>query len=304
LGAGGSTEEPSLETGRIDLLPPGALNPDCGSIAQATKAMPADVNVGSSPAANLTAETASDLEFGYEHRFGSDATLALRAYDMNVKNRIVTGDFPAGAQLPTPALAPLLARIGEFCGRSPDPAAITFTLGRAFNVATARVRGVELEGRVRISSHVAFDYGYDVQSSTLDDLPASAQATDPTLVNGVQVFGVPLHKANLGIDALTRGGLELRLDGHAVGPNNPQQLPGYAYADASLAQALSQHVTLSLSISNLFGSHAQRYGLVGAGLPYATNSFNSALGTPFAQPFNERYGLPPTCVTLSASLRL
>ncbi len=304
LGAGRSTEEPSLQTERVNLLPVGALNPDCGAIAQATTASPAAVNVGSGPASNLAAETGSDLELGYDHRFGNDATLDLTVYDMNVTDRIVTGDFPAGPELPPSAIPPLLARISQFCGLSPSPSALTFTLSQSFNAATARLRGIELEGRVRVAPHVAVDYGFDLQSNVLNDLPASVLVTNPTLVNGLQVFGVPLHKETLGIDATTRGGLEVRVDGYAVGPNNPQQLPGYAYADASLAQAVSKHVTLLLAISNVFGSHAQSYGLVGSGLPYATNPYNAALGTPFLQPFNERYGLQPTSVTMSATLHL
>lgn len=304
LGAGRASEEPSLESARVNLVPAGALNPDCGAIAQATAATPADVNVGSGPAANLAAETASDLEFGYDHRFGNDSTFGLTAYDTNVRNRIVTGNFVAGTQLAAAARAPLLARIGEFCGRTPDPATIAFTLSRAFNVATARVRGVELAGRVRFAPHVAVDYGVDVQAIALDDLPASALQTDATLVNGAQAFGVPLHKANLAIDATMRGGLECRLEGHAVGPNNPQQLPGYAYADASLTQAVSKHASVLLAVSNVFGSHVQTYGLVGAGLPYATNAYYAALAAPDVQPFNERYGLPPASVTLTATLHL
>jgi hypothetical protein len=63
-------------------------------------------------------------------------------------------------------------------------------------------------------------------------------------------------------------------------------------------------VLLSLEASNVFGSHAQSYGMVGYGLPYATNSYNAALGTPFLQPYNERYGLAPTSLTMSATLHL
>ena len=260
--------------------------------------------MGSGPAANLAPETGSDLELAFEHRFGSDTTLGVTLYDMNVTNRIVTGEFAAGTQLSPSAIPPLLARINDFCGLSPSPDAITFGLNRSFNVASARLRGLELAGRVRISAHVAIDYAYNVQSIVLNDLPASVLMTDPTLVNGLQVFQVPLHKATLGVEFVTRPGLKFRLDGHAVGPNNPQQLPGYAYADASIAQTVSRHVALKLAISNVFNSHAQSYGLVGFGVPYATNEYNAAIGTPFLQAFNERYGLEPTSLTLSATLHL
>jgi hypothetical protein len=43
---------------------------------------------------------------------------------------------------------------------------------------------------------------------------------------------------------------------------------------------------------------------VGYGLPYATNQYNASLSTPFLQPFNERYGLEPTSLTVSATLHL
>jgi hypothetical protein len=63
-------------------------------------------------------------------------------------------------------------------------------------------------------------------------------------------------------------------------------------------------VNLLISASNVFNSHVQTYGLVGLGLPYATNPYNAALGTPFLEPFNERYGLAPIAlnVRLTATL--
>jgi outer membrane receptor protein involved in Fe transport len=304
LSAGQAAEEPALQIARVNVLPVGALNPDCGAIARATSAAPAAVNVGSGPATNLSAETGSDLELGYDHRFGSYGNLGLTIYDTNVNNLIVTGEFPANGQLAPSVVAPLLARIDQFCGLSPAPGEITLTLGRSFNAATARLRGLELAGLVHVSAHLALEYGFDVQSIVLDDLPAFVLENSPTLVNGLQMFEVPLHKATLGIDATTRGGLEIRLEGHAVGPNNPQQLPGYAYADASLAQELSKRVTLMAAISNVFDGHAQSYGLVGLGLPYATNAHDATLRTPFLQPFNERYGLEPTGVQMSATIQL
>jgi outer membrane cobalamin receptor len=304
IGAGRSSEEPSLQIARTNLVPVGALNPDCGAIARATAAGPADVNVGSAPASNLSAEAGTDVEFGYARHFGSDSGLDVTFYDANVKNRIVTGDFSAGSALGASSVVPFLARISQFCGITPAPGAVDFTLSRSFNAATARLRGLELSGRARISPHVAFAYGYDVQSSVLDDLPARVLATSPTLVNGVQEFDVPLHKASLGIEAHVRDGLDVRLDGHFVGVGNPQQLPGYAYADASIDGSISKRAALHVAIDNVFGSHVSPYGLVGMGVPYATSAQNQALSAPYVQPFNERYGLAPTTVTVTASAHL
>ncbi len=302
LTGGEASDEPGLQSDRVNLLPVGALNPNCGAIERADASAPAPIDVGSGPSAHLSAESGSDLEAGYDHRFAGNSTVGVTVYDANIANRLVTGEFAAGTQLPAAAVPALFARIGQFCGLAPSPQAITFTLNRAFNAATARLRGLEVAGRARASAHVAVDYAYDVQSIVLNDLPDMVLKTDPTLVNGIQVFGVPLHKATLGLEVETRGGLSVDLDGHAVGPNNPQQLPGYAYADVSLAQTLPKQTSIAVSIANLFNSHAQTYGLVGYGLPYATNSFSGASSNPFLQQFNERYGLAPRALSVSATL--
>ena len=302
--AGTSIDAPSLQTDRVNLLPVGALNPDCGAIAHATTGSPATVAVGSGPAANLSSETASDLELSYERRFGAGAGMGITIYDTNVAHRIVTGEFPAGSQLPDAAVAPLFARIDGFCGLAPAPGAISFALDRAFNAASARLRGIEVNGHARVTKRVAIDYSYDVASVVLNALPDSVLATDPTLVDGLQVFGVPLHKANVGFEFAPASGIRIRLDGHAVGPGNLQQLPGYAYVDGSMSAAVARHLTVSLAASNLFGSHAQTYGLVGSGLPYATNAANASLAAPSVQPFNERYGLAPAALTVDATLHL
>ncbi len=304
LSAGGGSDEPSLQTDRVDLLPVGALNPDCGAIAAGSASAPATVNVGTGPAPHLAPEQGTDLEFGYDHRFGSDATVSATLYDENVTNLIVSGEFPAGSQLPSAALAPLFARIAGFCGLTPAPGAVVFGLTRSFNAASARLRGLEVAGRVRASSRFAVRYGYDIQSIVLEGLPAIVLRSDPTLVNDFQAFEVPLHKATLGIEYAMAPGATLGLDAHAIGPNNPQQLPGFAYADASLEASVTRHVVLHVAVSNVFDSHAQTYGLVGEGLPYATNSYNAALATPFLQPDNERYGLAPASLTIDATLKL
>jgi outer membrane receptor for ferrienterochelin and colicin len=304
VSVGRSTQEPSLQTGRVDLLPTGALNPDCGALAHATKAGRANVTIGSGPATNLVAESSLDSELEYARTFGRDTFTRITLYDTALRNRIVTADLPAGTQLPQASLAPILARIDRFCGFSPLPGAIDFTLSRAFNAATARARGIELSGRARLATRLALDYAYDVQSIVVNDLPNAVLATDPTLVNGAQAFEIPLHKATLGIEYTTRGGLDVRLDGHAVSANNPQQLTAFAYADASLSQIVSARLSLNVAIANVFDSHAQTYGLVGLGVPYTTNTYGATLAAPFVQPFNERYGLQPAAITLSAALHL
>jgi hypothetical protein len=76
------------------------------------------------------------------------------------------------------------------------------------------------------------------------------------------------------------------------------------YADASATHAFTPRASLAFTVSNVFDSHAQTYGLVGYGVPYATNAYNASLSTPFLQPFNERYGLAPRSVGLSATLHV
>jgi hypothetical protein len=299
-----STDEPGLGSARLNLLPAGAINPDCGAIDRANSADPVAVNVGSGPGVHLVPETGSDLELGYDRQLGVGGSVNITAYDTNVRNRIVSGDFAAGSALPASATAPLLSRIDQFCGISPKASDLIFTLARSFNAATARLRGIELGGRIALARRASLHYAYDVQSIVLNDLPASVLKTDATLVNGLQVFEVPLQKATFGVDVMLIPELSLQVDAHAVGPNNPQQLPGYAYADASLSGHLSKRLELLVSASNVLNSHVQRYGLIGLGVPYATNIDNAALGTPFLEPFNERYGLAPAAFGLRLTATL
>jgi outer membrane receptor for ferrienterochelin and colicin len=300
---GRSSEDPAVTPDRVDLVPAGALNPNCGDIARATPASPANVDVGTGPSNTLSPETGTTAEIGYVHRFDRETQVGVTLYDSNVENRIVTGAFAAGAQLPSSAISPLLSRIADFCGSAPVPGAVTFTLNRQFNAASARLQGIELGGRTHVARHVTLAYAYDVQSVVLDDLPLAVLKTDPTLVDGLQAFEVPLHKANLEID-VSGAKWSGSLDAHFVGVNNPQQLPGYIYEDATLTQAFSPRASLTLTVSNAFDSHAQTYGLVGYGVPYATNAFNASLSSPFLQPFNERYGLQPRSVGVSATLHV
>jgi outer membrane receptor protein involved in Fe transport len=302
--SGKSVSEPSLQLDQVRLTPIGALNPDCGALKNATPDHPAQVNVGAGPASNLRPEKATDLEVSYEHRIADDGTVGITMYDMNLTNRIVTGNLAAGGLLPEGAVAGVLNRIGQFCGVTPNPGTLQYTLTQAFNAATAQARGIEISGRVRADKHVFFDYSYDIQSLIINDLPNSVLTTDPTLVNGIQAFQVPLHKANLGIDFSSGSGFEGRLDGHFVSINNPQQLPGYVYADVSITQRVSKRLTLNLGVSNVFNSHSNTYNMVGLGVPYPVNGENANLSDPFVQPFNTRYSLPPTSVMFNAELRL
>jgi hypothetical protein len=300
---GRSSEDPAVTPERVDLVPAGALNPNCGDIARASPSSPADVDVGTGPSNGLSPETGTTAEIGYTHRFDRDTQVAVALYDSNVEDRIVTGTFAAGTQLPGSATSPLLSRIAEFCGSTPLPGAVSFTLNRQFNAATARLEGIELGGRTRVARGVTLDYAYDVQSVVLNDLPISVLKTDPTLVDGSQAFEVPLHKASLGVDA-SGARWSGTINAHFVGVNNPQQLPGYVYADGSMTEAFTPRASLTLTVSNLFDSHAQTYGLVGYGVPYATSAYNASLSTPFLQPFNERYGLAPRSVGVSATLHI
>jgi len=308
LTSGRSVSEPGLELNQVTLTPLGALNPDCGAIeeAQSPARAPAQVNVGSGPASNVSPEKATDIELSYGHRFTGDSAFDVTLYDTNLIDRIVSANLPAGNLISTSAMDGVYSRIQQFCGLSPSPTSLQYTLSLPFNAATAQAHGVEFSGRARATQHLYFDYSYDIQSLVINGVPNAVLTTDPTLVNGIQAFQVPLHKASLGIDVSTASGFEGRLDGHFVSVNNPQQLPGYAYADASLTQHVSRRLTLDVGISNVFDSHANVYNDIGFGVPYSVSPANAALGlgSPFSQPFNTLYGLPPPSVMFNAELRV
>jgi hypothetical protein len=114
------------------------------------------------------------------------------------------------------------------------------------------------------------------------------------LLDGGQIYGIPLRQGNTGIAYQDNHGFGARLDATYIGGNNSWNRNPFWFANASVTKT-SGPVTLNFGIYNLFNSAAQRYGYIGYGVYIPQNFWGFAQNggaTSGLEQSNEEYGLP------------
>jgi len=264
-----------------------------------------DVTSAGNP--NLQSETANDLEVGYGHRFNADSNVQLNAYVTSVGNQLFSASEPllqygiGNVTFAPGALQTYLTRLQSQCpGQNITAANLAqfLSVSTTFNAAHALVRGVELSGRQRFARIAYIDYGYFVESSTQTGIADAIIASNPTVVNGAQQAGIPLHQATLSLD-VAPGPWEFRLDNFYVGSNNGFNRPAYWHANAFLTRRFGRGTLLSLGGTNIFSNAVQTYGYIGFGTAPITNSVSGISPAP-----TEEFGLAPAQVTLTLQQKI
>jgi outer membrane receptor for ferrienterochelin and colicin len=272
--------------------------------------------VGSVSNDNVGPERASDIELSYGHRFTGDTTAQIVVYNVNETGKIFAGNVPAAGLASTIVgaggpnyLDQLAGVLGAACpGEGITPANVLnyAAVDTTFNTATAKARGIELSGRIRAMPSLYFDYSYDVQSTVINGIPDSILSISPTLINGAQVQGLPLHKASLAVDYTNRHGFEARIDATYVGSNNAYNREAFTFLNGKLSQALSKNTIVNLGVYNITNSISDNYGRLGLGVYVPINHFfadvypNSLTEGPLA----EQFGLQPTSFAVSITQRV
>jgi outer membrane receptor protein involved in Fe transport len=290
---------------------PSSLNPSC--------TLPNAVASSGNP--DVKPESATDYEAAYGHRFWSDTALNLTGYVSSEQNRLFSGIEPieqyGPAALTNPIIASELAayaqKIGGVCGLPLNATTVLPYLGisTTYNAASALYRGLELSGRLRATPRFYADFVYDIQRSVLSGLPASILVNNPTLINGAQIYAIPVHKASLTFDYSDLQGLEAQVEGYYIGNNNDLNRPAYTFFNAFVSQSLLPHVKATISAENLFNQNAQFYGYFGHQqyVPVngyqtpTTNAIQEAVVYGNATAF-EQFGLPPRLLEFSLSLQI
>ncbi len=262
---------------------PNNINPLCG----------AQLNgIGSVSNPTLSPETATDAEVSYGRRIGLLDTLEVDVYNTTEFNALFSGNLPLSAlgstQVPPSLIAAYLRRIQNFCHNNPTVADLA--VSTTYNAASARYRGIQLSGNFGLLPHFTANADYDVQSSTYLGVPDAILASNVTIINGSQIYGIPLHKANLGFDYNTPSGLDVEIDGHYIGDGNSYNRPHFIFTNASISQQANR-ITTTLGINNIFNTAAQRYGYFGLGVFQPENKFGADQNA-FDQS-SEEFGIPP-----------
>jgi outer membrane receptor protein involved in Fe transport len=313
LTAGQADGDPAVTTVAANALSgvtnPSSLNPTCNP------AVPNVVASGGNP--DLLPERSSDLEAAFGHRFWSDTSVNVVAYVSSVKDQIFSGAFPITPfALANPAIAGSLAgfaaKINAACNTTFTAADISQRLGLSgyFNSASALFRGVEASGRIRVAPWIRFDYSYDIQSSQQFGEPVNVLINNPFILDGGQIYAIPLHKFNVGADYTGVRGYEAQLQLYYIGNNNTLNRPAYTYYNAFLSKSIGRALSLTFSAYNVFNQSSQSYGYFGEQLAAPTNPYytgdSSAIGqivgigpgTP-----EELFGLQPRLLSIQVNAR-
>ena len=264
-----------------------------------------DVTSAGNP--DLKAEGANDYEFGYGHRFKQDSNVQLNAYVTTVTDQLFSASEPLlqyglnNVIFAKGAVAAYLARLQTQCSGSGITAANVdqfLSVSTTYNASHALVRGIELSGRQRFARIAYVDYGYYIESSTKTGIIDPILASNPTVVNGAQLAGIPLHQATLSLD-VAPGPWEFRLDNYYVGENNTFNRPAYWHSNVFLTRDLGHGTLVTLGGTNIFNNAVQTYGYLGFGTAPITNTVSNSNPAP-----SEEFGLPPAQLTLTLQQRI
>ncbi|MBV8490032.1 MAG: TonB-dependent receptor [Candidatus Eremiobacteraeota bacterium] len=267
----------------LSLGAPSSLNPVCG---------PGNLNtVASVENPNLAPEHANDVELAYGHRFTPQTTIQADLYSSWENDAIYDINVPVTSvplfKIPPSFLSGYLARIAQVCGGTPTIADLGYTI--PLNAASARYQGINLTGTVGLTRHLDFNAGYVIQTGAYYGIPASVLMSNPTLINGSQIAGVPMRQGTAGLSLNESSGFAARIDANYMGGNNTFHRNPFWFSNASVSQTTGD-VTINLGVYNLFNSIAQQYGFIGYGTYTPENQFGSDSNA--FQQGSEQFGLP------------
>jgi Carboxypeptidase regulatory-like domain/TonB-dependent Receptor Plug Domain len=301
-----SEPDPSLVTGGITFSPPVASNPSfnpantCGTSGL--------VSLGGGSSSLVKPESGNDLEVALAHRFASQATLEIDGYDTTELNPIISGVFPLSV-VPAGEL-PSAAYFNSYAGVLNTTCGVTtynansFGVSIPFNAGKAVYKGLNLQTKIPIVRGLEIDGNYAMQSAQYQDLQDGILALNGGLINGAQMYGVPVSSANAGIGYSSRfGAWTARIDEHFVSQNNGYNRPAYWYATANASKTVGP-ITINLGVFNLFNQNSGQFGLIGLGTQGYYNQFNAPS---YANPYNnnnEEYSMPVRQIWMTTTVRI
>jgi outer membrane receptor for ferrienterochelin and colicin len=244
----------------------------------------------------LQPETAGDLELAVGHRFNPTTTIQADVYQSLESQALLNGNvsivgFP-GITVPEDYITKALDRLSSCPGLHPTEQNLAFST--TYNAASARYRGIVLSTNVGLMRGVSFNASFDVQSAAYLGIPTDILISNTGLLDGGQIYGIPLRQGTAGLAYQNPSGFAARIDSTYIGGNNSWNRNPFWFANASVSYA-TRNTSIGLGIYNLFNSVAQQYGLIGSGVFVPQNYFGSAAQagpTNGLQQSSEQYGLP------------
>ncbi|HEY2554860.1 MAG TPA: hypothetical protein VGI15_06400, partial [Candidatus Cybelea sp.] len=239
---------------------------------------------------------AGDLELAVGHRFTATTNVQADVYQSLESEALLNGNVPIvgfpGITVPSNYIDKALARLNSCPGLNPTVHNLAFTT--TFNAAAARYRGIVLSTNVGLMRRVTLNASFDVQSAAYLGVPQDILIGNTSLLDGGQIYGVPLRQGTAGLAYQDNQGFGARLDATYIGGNNSWNRNAFWFANASVSKTSGQ-VGINFGVYNLFNSVAQQYGLIGSGVYVPQNFYGLSQNggaTSGLEQSSEQYGLP------------
>ncbi|HZY98494.1 MAG TPA: TonB-dependent receptor, partial [Candidatus Baltobacteraceae bacterium] len=285
-----SEPDPSL----LSIAPPVYGAPTSVNCPSTTTGSGALTSIASEADPNLKPETANDIELAYGHRFNSSTNIQADVYQSWENQALLGGNIPIAqipqVTVPQHLIDQYISRLSKCPGLNPTIDNLAFST--TFNASGARYRGIVLSTNVGITREVQFNASYTTQSAAYVGVPQDILQQNTGLLDGGQIYGIPLHQGTAGLSYQNRTGFGARIDATYVGDNNSWNRPAFWFANGSISQAsVDGRTVVTLGVNNIFNSAAQQYGLIGAGVYQPQNYYGLGPASGLTQG-QEEYGLP------------
>ena len=243
----------------------------------------------------LTPERANDQELSFGHGFANDSLLQLTFYNENVNNKIFptvvpVSTLPAGL-IPPATISAFETAINAACGTS---GLNGVGVNVQANVGRDLAKGIDIAGRARFTRKLFLDFDYAVESTALRAADVTTLQNNLILIVGAQLPGVPLHKAQVALDAIVGRNIDLRLTQYYVSGNNSKNSVAYNYGDFTANVPVGSASSVNFAVSNVFNQYTGYNGQIGHGVPLALNQYATPSNyTPLiGTAATELFGLP------------
>jgi len=210
----------------------------------------------SGPGDEPTKQSAIDYEATWSHQWSTGAVLNVDAYRQSQAGQLVNAAVTAAAAGLSPTSPYYQAVYGYYSSVCPV-GAYPFDnvyVSEPVNDTTRIYQGYDITGRFGLGRDFTVMPSYSTNASFYSAADPRFTGTGSTLILFEQLYGRPLHKANLTLDAYhPPSGIEFLANAQYVGINNSQHLAPY--------------VQVSFGISHPFGA--------GQLTLFETNAFNT-----------------------------
>jgi outer membrane receptor protein involved in Fe transport len=200
---------------------------------------------------NVKEETASGIDLGYEHLFGSSGDFSIDVYRTNLRNHIFSGFTPAPPGTPT------------F-----DNGNQILFLEQPINLAGTVYSGVETSASIPLSDRFSFNPYYNIQAAYPTDVPLFSEQAIGDVVNNQQYLGVPLHKYGwtVGYHTLSRK-TTITIGGDYYAKNNSLNVKPFWVYNSSLNMPVGEDM-LHVGWVNMFNANGGLWSAFNGGVPY------------------------------------